>query len=194
VTIVSNLYSSVIALSKLYSLNDSRIGATNVKGDQIIRADDRIMTRSRARESELMGSPQVPSPSANYLPDPEQYTIVPAPLKMLKVLIEELLSASGIHAAANAASAAVTSEFADLEEDDGDEGWEDDHGDTLDLALGSTKAELMGFLDSRQRDDETQQYLVEFFKSAAQNNTASFGQWFEMLTEDEKVKLRELTQ
>ena len=116
---------------------------------------------------------------------------------MLKVLIEELLSASGVQAAANAASAAIN-EFADedfADGDDGDEGWEDEPGDTLDLSLGSTKADLMGLFDSggsRQRDDETQAYLTDFFIRAARENVAGFQDWFGMLTEDEKLKLHEL--
>lgn len=43
---------SVIALSKLYSLNDPRLAQTMVKGDMIInQSDGRIMTRSRAKAS-----------------------------------------------------------------------------------------------------------------------------------------------
>ncbi|KAH8900212.1 ARM repeat-containing protein [Thozetella sp. PMI_491] len=164
---------NVIALSKLYTLNDPRIASTNVKGDLIITNSDVIMTRSRAKVT------------------PEQYTVVSAQLKILKVLIEELLSASGANAASNAAAAAAA-EFADAESDDGDEGWEDD---TLDLGLASTKADLMGFLDGnmgRQQDGETQAYLTEFFLTAARENTADFQNWYNLLTEDEKAKLNEL--
>lgn len=42
---------SVIALSKLYSLNDQRVVQTMVKGDLIIPTSDRIMTRSKAKLS-----------------------------------------------------------------------------------------------------------------------------------------------
>jgi importin-9 len=110
------------------------------------------------------------------------------------VLVEELLSASGLNAAANAASAVATANFVDADSDDGDDAWEDDH-DTLDLALGSSKADLMAWgenMSSRQRDDETQAYLVEFFVTAARDNVADFNALFEMLTEDEKAKLRDL--
>ncbi|KAK0715505.1 armadillo-type protein [Lasiosphaeris hirsuta] len=166
---------NVIALSKLYSLNDARISQTQVRGDLIPTNSDRILTRSRAKQN------------------PDQYTIIPASLKILKVLIEELLSASGLQAAANVASATATAQFEDADEDD-DDGWED-AGDTLDLSLGSTKADLMGWLEnsnSRQRDDETQAYLVEFFMRAARENIAGFQEWFTMLTEDEKAKLHQL--
>ncbi|KAL2126663.1 hypothetical protein VTI74DRAFT_439 [Chaetomium olivicolor] len=172
---------NVIALSKLYSLNDSRLTQIMVKGDLIIPNSDRIMTRSRAKLN------------------PDRYTIIPAPLKILKVLIEELVSASGIHSAANVAAAAAT-ELADadaddaLEDDDNDGGWEDEPDDTLDLALGSTKADLMGWLEggsSRQRDDDTQQYLKEFFLRADAENLAGFQEWCGMLSEDERAKMKE---
>ncbi|KAI1478362.1 ARM repeat-containing protein [Daldinia eschscholtzii] len=165
---------NVIALSKLFSLNDPRVLQTTVKGDLITPASDRIMTRSRARQT------------------PDQYTAIPAPLKILKVLIEELLSASGANSAANAAAAVAAADFAD---DDDDDGWEDDP-DTLDLGLGSVKNDLMGYLEAnnmRRRDDETQAYLTEFFLTAARDNIAGFGEWYNQLNEDEKAKLNELS-
>lgn len=136
--------------------------------------------------------------SANITPDPDQFTIIPASLKILKVLVEELLSASGVHGAANAAAAIAAADFVDADEDDGDDGWEDERSDTLDLASAGTKADLMGWAESlggqRQRDDETQTYLTEFFIRAAREDIAGFRNWFEMLTEDEKKKLHELAQ
>lgn len=68
-------------------------------------------------------------------------------------------------------------------------------GETLDLSLAGTKADLMGWAEStnsRQKDDETQVYLTEFFIKAASENIAGFQEYFGMLTEDEKAKLREL--
>jgi hypothetical protein len=132
-----------------------------------------------------------PKPVDLTAPDPDQYTIIPAPLKIVKVLIEELLSASGVQNAASQAAAAA--EFADDEDDDG---WED-VPNTLDLGLGMTKEELMVFADGsanfiRQRDDETQAYLTEFFIKAARENTAGFNELYGALTEDEKLKLQEL--
>ena len=110
------------------------------------------------------------------------------------MLIEELLSASATQAASNIAAAAASGEF-DVDTDDEDEGWEDDANDVLDLSLDSTKAELMGLVEnsgSRQRDDETQAYLVDFFMRAARENIAGFQEWFNMLNEDEKAKLHSL--
>ncbi|KAM7215961.1 armadillo-type protein [Rhypophila decipiens] len=168
---------NVIALSKLYALNDPRIAQTNVKGDLIVPESNTIMTRSRARAN------------------PDQYTIVPATLKILKVLITELLGASGAGAAPAVAAAAATQLAEDAEDDDGDDdGWEDEP-DTLDLSLGSTRADLNLWLDdspmSRRRDDETQRYLSDFFLNAAKENVFQ-DVWYPMLTDDEKVKLQEL--
>ncbi|KAK1755603.1 armadillo-type protein [Echria macrotheca] len=168
---------NVIALSKIYSLNDPRVSQIQVKGELIIPTSNRIMTRSRARQN------------------PDQYTIISAPLKILKVLVEELLSASGANAASNAAAAVATADFDDADEDDEDDGWEDETDATLDLALGSTKADLMAWAENpnaRQRDDETQVYLIDFFKRAARENIAGFAEWFNLLNEDEKTKLHEL--
>ena len=42
---------SVIALSKLYSLNDPRLAQTMVKGDLVPSEDAGIKTRSRSKQS-----------------------------------------------------------------------------------------------------------------------------------------------
>jgi len=124
--------------------------------------------------------------------NPDQFTIIPASLKIIKVLIEELLSASGIQSAANQAAAAA--EFADEEADD--DGWED-VPNVLDLGLGTTKADLMAFGEGqgsfmRQRDDETQAYLSEFFIKATNENIAGFNELYVALSDEEKLKLNEL--
>ena len=207
---------SVIALSKLYSLNDPRLAQTMVKGDLIVNNNDsQIKTRSRAKQSMFPSHPELDSipTTGNVMDklyadfarqeqaaneptnatDPDQFTIIPASLKIIKVLIEELLSASGARAAANAASAAIAS--AQFDDDDNDEeGWEDDD-DTLDLSLGTTKADLMSFIDGsgqRQRDDETQAYLTDFFIRCGRENIANFQDWYNMLSDDEKTKLNEV--
>lgn len=151
---------SVIALSKLYSLNDQRVSQTMVKGDLIIPTSDRIMTRSQAKLSKLLPTDDC-FIFVLTIPDPDQYTIIPAQLKIIKVLIQELESASGLHSASNAAAAAAA-EFADEEGENDD--WEDVPS-TIDLGLGSTKADLMAFGDGsasflRQKDDETQASLL----------------------------------
>lgn len=104
-----------------------------VKGDLIINpaTSERIMTRSRARAN------------------PDQYTIVAAPIKIIKVLVEELLSASGTARnidgkAANemggSTEALGGSEPGAADEDGSDDDdWEDEPGGVLDLGLGTTK-------------------------------------------------------
>lgn len=68
----------------------------------------------------------------------------------------------------------------------------------LDLGLGTTKAELMAYdgpaAYARQRDDETQAYLTEFFIKASNENTAGFMDLYAALSDEEKLKLSELAQ
>lgn len=133
------------------------------------------MTRSRAKQQ------------------PDQYTIISAQLKIIKVLVEELLSASGTARNLDAAAAAELDDDAD---DDGD--WEDDSNGFLDLGAGMSKAQLMayGAEDSaathRGRDDETQAYLLNFFRK--QGQTPQFGEVFNALTPAEQEKLRSMSQ
>lgn len=143
---------SIVALSKLYDLDDPRINDIQVKGDLIVQRSDRIMTRSRAKQN------------------PDQYTVVSARLKIIKLLVEELLSASGNHNLDPTAAADFDDE--DDDDDDGDS-WEDEDG-FLDLSTGMTKSQLMSYgaednnVGSRGRDDETQTYLLSFFRQASQ--------------------------
>lgn len=107
---------------------------------------------------------------------------------MIKVLVEELASAAG--APGSAAAAAAAAEFAD--EDEEDEGSWEDVPSILDLGLGSTKEQLMAYGESgmsRQRDDETQAYLTEFFLRAGREDLAGFNNYYAALSDDEKVKL-----
>jgi hypothetical protein len=119
--------------------------------------------------------------------DPDKYTIVPAPLKILKVLIVELQSASGAPVDASAA--------ADLADDGSDDGeWEDEPNPFVDLGSGFSREQLMAFAaeepgGGRQRDDETQGFLVDFFKRAA--TAPGFADDFAQLTGEEQQRLRD---
>lgn len=167
--------SSVAALSKLYDLNDPRIAEIQVKGDLIVPKSDRIMTRSRAKET------------------PDTYTIVSAQLKIIKVLVEELLSASG-----NRALDAAAGVDGAADDDEDDEDWEDDSEEFLDLGTGMTKSQLMalgaedGPSTMRGRDDETQALLLNFFRQASQK--PGFGDVFNSLTAEEQDKLRAMSE
>jgi hypothetical protein len=156
----ANLTRSVIALSKLYDLADPRLSQIQVKGDLIVNQNTsgRIMTRSRARQSKPFphAAVQISSEEPPKSPcgqqffssygsqhllnrthkDPDQYTIVPAHLKIMKVLVEELQAASGAHQELSAADIEKFDEEGSA--DDGD--WEDDPDNFLDLGLGGTKA------------------------------------------------------
>lgn len=167
---------SVVALSKLYDLNDPRIAEIQVKGDLIVPKSDRIMTRSRTKET------------------PDTYTTVSAQLKIIKLLVEELLSASG-NRAMDAAAAGMDGTADDDDEEDDE--WEDDPNEFLDLGTGMSKAELMAYAEddspsaARGRDDETQAYLLNFFRQAAQK--PGFDEVFNFLTPDEQDKLRSMS-
>ena len=168
--------SSVVALCKLYDLNDPRIADIEVKGDLIVPKSNRIMTRSQTKQT------------------PDQYTSVSAQLKIIKILVEELLSASG-NRALDAAAAGVDGAAEDDDEEDGE--WEDDEDEVLDLGTGMTKSQLMAFgaddspAATRGRDDETQAYLLNFFREASQK--PGFGEVFNSLTAEEQDKLRAMS-
>jgi hypothetical protein len=55
-------------------------------------------------------------------------------------------------------------------------------------------AEGLGGSFMRQRDDETQAYLTEFFVRASTENIAGFNELYGLLTDEEKAKLAELAQ
>ncbi|ODM19587.1 hypothetical protein SI65_04572 [Aspergillus cristatus] len=166
---------NIIALAQLYNLEDPRLSQVQVKGDLIIQDTGRIKTRSQARKN------------------PDRYTTVTAPLKIVKVLVEELAAASG-NKEIDAATAAALEE----EGSDDDDEWEDMPSNVLDLGLGVTKQELMSFgqggtegvFGVRKRDDETQGFLAEFFRQAS--TKAGFQELFAALTPDEQEKLRSL--
>ncbi|KKK21257.1 putative importin beta-5 subunit [Aspergillus rambellii] len=165
---------NIIALATLYNLEDPRLSQVQVKGDLIVQDTGRIKTRSQARNN------------------PDRYTTVSAPLKIIKVLVEELAAASGSKEIDAATAAALEEESSD------DDEWEDVPSNVLDLGLGVTKQELMTFGEGgtegvfgvRKRDDEAQGFLLDFFRNAS--TKAEFQQLFAALTLSEQEKLRTL--
>lgn len=116
--------------------------------------------------------------------------MIPAPLKILKVLIAELSGNSSRDLDAAAA--------AELDEEDGDGDWEDEPSMFQNLTGGLTKQQIMQYADedeaglgprAPQADNETQGFLVEFFKEAA--GTQGFEEEWNGLTEEERGRLRE---
>ena len=178
---------NVIALANIYKLHDPRLIPIQVQGDLIVQDTGRIKTRSRAKQ------------------EPDQYTVINVPLKLLKVLIQELVhSTSPIRPGQNIA--------ADDGSDDDDE-WEDEPN-VLDLGAPSTRSgkvsfirffdvadsiqsELMGYMDesrwnTRQWDDETQTFLAGFFRSIA--TELDFQTQYTLLNELERDKLNKIGQ
>lgn len=63
---------NVVALTNIYKLHDERLSNIQTKGDLVIQNTSRIKTRSQAKK------------------EPDQYSVIPVPLKLTKVLIQEL--------------------------------------------------------------------------------------------------------
>lgn len=63
---------NVIALTQIYKLHDERLNNIHVQGDLIVEHTTRIKTRSQAKKT------------------PDQYSVITVPLKLIKVLIQEL--------------------------------------------------------------------------------------------------------
>ena len=106
---------NIIALANIYNLHDERLSRIQVQGNLIMPKDDRIRTRSRAKSV------------------PDQYTIIPASLKLIKVLIAELANAS------SPVRPTMSNGTGKVEEVSDDDEWEDEP-ETLDLNSQSTRA------------------------------------------------------
>jgi importin-9 len=181
---------NVVSLSKIFALHDARVKAVQVKGDLIVEPaqSGRIKTRSQAKLN------------------PDRWSSIPADLKILKIMVDELASAATSRfpdlASAQAAADALDEE--DDAADDADE-WEDvGNAGALDLASVSARNDLMSLAHqygddadagpsptgSRARDEETAEYLLNWFKGEA--GKEGFMVLYEGLSEEEKGKLREL--
>lgn len=181
-----------IALSKIYSLHDPRVAAIMVKGDLVVVETGRIKTRSQARKN------------------PDTYTSISASLKILKLLVDELKNAATSQfndpALARAVAEAQEDDADSLASNDGDangDEWEDlaTTGDgSLDLGSAQVRNELMGLVGEngfgssnnvdRIRDDESADYLVNWFKGEAQHS--SFNDIYAQLKPEEQKDLQDL--
>lgn len=108
---------NISALVHIYNLHDERLSSTQVQGDLIMPKDDRIRTRSRAKAV------------------PDQYTIIPASLKLIKVLVAELANAS------SPVRPTMSNGTSKVEEGSDDDEWEDEP-ETWDLSAPSTRARM----------------------------------------------------
>lgn len=95
-----NIRVNDLGLAKLFSLPSPALRAVQVKGDMVITDDNRnkIMTRSRMKST------------------PTQYTQIPFPVKAFKLILKDVSAEPKAKGAADA----------DVQEDDGDEEWDDD--------------------------------------------------------------------
>lgn len=106
---------NVFALTNLYKLHDERLNNIQVQGDLIVPNSTRIKTRSQAKR------------------EPDQWTLVTVPLKLVKVLIQELAIVNS--------PTTLGRGLGTLNEasDDEDDGWEDEPP-LLDLGTAQTRS------------------------------------------------------
>lgn len=111
-----NIRQNVIALTNIYQLHDERLNSIQVQGDLIVQNTTRIKTRSQARK------------------EPDQWSIATVPLKIVKVLIQEL--ANPVSPTTPGLTLGTQNGASD---DDDDDDWEDETA-LLDLAAPKTRA------------------------------------------------------
>ncbi|KAL9014129.1 MAG: hypothetical protein Q9173_001220 [Seirophora scorigena] len=161
---------NIIALTNIYKLHDERLANIQVQGDLMADNSSRIKTRSQSKRT------------------PDRYSIIPVPLKLTKVLISELsnpLTPSTPGLMQNKLSG-------DSDDEDGE--WEDEPN-IVDLGNPTTTAELMAYADEakwnvHQLDDDTQSYLIDFFKQAS--TEPDFQNLYHGLTDEEREKLHSM--
>lgn len=158
---------NVLALGKLFSLNDERLNSIIVDGDIIPYDGDLIVTRSMSKNM------------------PEKYTQIPAPVKILKLLASEL----GFQCQQpDPSDYNIQSEAA---EDDGGD-WED-----LDDIGVPTYDKLKSYVDSDGEEEEQtadqsiKEMLVQFYKECLSKNLGNFQQYYEALDDEEKKVITE---
>ena len=184
---------NVIALTNIYKLHDERLANIQTKGDLVVPNTSRIKTRSQAKK------------------EPDQYSVIPVPLKLTKVLIQELSQLSP-----RSPGLSLHKGFGNDGSDDEEDEWEDEPT-IMDLAAPHTRqgqyhegrariecsltlstiAGLMGLMDESQwttrlTDDETQRYLVEFFNQIS--TEPGFQDMYNSLNDTEKEKLQKMNE
>ncbi|KAI9638767.1 armadillo-type protein [Dioszegia hungarica] len=127
-----NIRVSDLGMAKLFLHPDPRVSAVAVRGEMIVDASNRdvIMTRSKARAA------------------PPKYTQIPFPVKALKLLLKDLQALGGKKGSAGGR------DDPEIEEDDGDEDWDDD--DPLGDAGEDEFQYLSSWLENGQGDSDTQ--------------------------------------
>ncbi|ODQ65321.1 ARM repeat-containing protein [Nadsonia fulvescens var. elongata DSM 6958] len=162
------IVNNIMALAKIYCLEDLRINSIIVNGDVIPRDNDLIITRSMAKSM------------------PEKYSQISASLKIIKLFVQELDCEIIPSSVPGFASKTIHNED-DLEDDDDDyedfdgdnsEGWEDFNATNHD-----SLKELLAFDDEevkpRETDSETCNILIVFFKEIINGNIGNFKELYE---------------
>ncbi|KAK6455890.1 armadillo-type protein [Scheffersomyces xylosifermentans] len=164
---------NALALGKIFSLGDERIENMIVNGDIIPYQGDLIITRSMAKAM------------------PDQFTQVPASLKILKLLVGELDFQCQQPNADDYLPDVVEGEG----DATGDEGWED----MDDIGVPNFE-KLKSYVDSDNDDEDYEDQkgdeglkniLVQFFKECTAKNLGHFQKYYEMLSDDEKKIISE---
>lgn len=164
---------NTMALCRLYSLCDERIALMMVDGDPIAYADDVIVTRLMAKSR------------------PQKYTRIPAPLKIIKLMISELIFQQQ-QPDANDFELGGASSIANDDEDGDDAGWEE----MEDLGI-PTYNKLREYVDSDDSDTEDSSpndgllvtIITLFLKECASKNLGNFLQYYDQLSDGEKEAL-----
>ena len=142
---------NISALVMIYRTHDPRLDSIVCVGDLIPDTSSRIRTRSMTKSV------------------PIKYTQVPAPLKIIKILVGELLP----YGDPSAAFAQLKSSTQTHKPPSSEESWESDE-------------EEGGILTGRQVDDATQKFLVDFFR--AEGTDSGFQALYGQLTDGERKR------
>ena len=162
---------STRALAAVYRAHDPRVAGVECNGDLIPDTSTRIKTRSMAKSA------------------PIRYTRVPAPLKLVKVLVAELLPyrepaaaaadlplrSPGLSSLGSAKRIGLARNGGGGGGADSDGEWESQDDDADDAFGGGPRA-----------DDATQEFLVTFFREEGAD--ARFQELFAQLTEEERKR------
>ncbi|EJD54369.1 ARM repeat-containing protein [Auricularia subglabra TFB-10046 SS5] len=192
---------SNLALSTLFASERPSVQSINVKGDLIVKPETSnvIMTRSRAKQI------------------PHEFTVIPFPVKALKLLLHDLQLGGD--------AAAITAASAGLADSDDDDEWEDEdktgEGAWLSDLLGPgangfEDDDVVSDDDDDFRDDPISQidmkacfaipsplalaltalqaHILSFLKECAQRNTNNFSAIVDQLKAEEIVVVRAAVQ
>ncbi|KAI8336598.1 armadillo-type protein [Chlamydoabsidia padenii] len=168
---------SAIALSKIFLISDPRLQGMNVKGEIVVNPNGGIVTRSKSKRN------------------PDQYTIMPLPMKIIKLLVADMgNSLPNDHANQDDAES--------LGDEDGE--W-DDITDEAAFASRQDFNYLSDMLNNLGEDDDEENnpdlkndpiyqtdmktYLVDFFRNCSSHNINHFMEICQQLNEDERYIL-----